>query len=90
MTAKLNEEIAEAVSRQDRPLEVRDAAGKAYVVMTSQQFQKYVYDDSELTPDEMLAVAAWQLDDREGWGAPAVDAYGQDDCDVHRTRDSFA
>lgn len=39
---------------------MRDAAGKACIVMTSQQFQKYVYDDSELTPDEMLAAAAWQ------------------------------
>jgi len=70
MTAKLNEDIAEAVNRQDRPLEVLDAAGKVYIVMTSQQFQKYVYDDSELTSDEMLAAAAQHLDDPEGWGAP--------------------
>ena len=66
MTAKLNEDIAEAVSRQDRPLEVLDAAGKMYVVMTSQQFQKYVYDDSQLRPDEMLAAAALRVDDPEG------------------------
>jgi len=33
MIAKLNEDIAETVSRQDRPLEVRDAAGKVYIVM---------------------------------------------------------
>ena len=58
MTAKLNEDIAQAVSRQDRPLEVCDAAGNAYIVMTSQQFQKYVYDDTELTPGEMAAAAA--------------------------------
>lgn len=82
MIAKLNEEIAEVVSRQDRPVEVRDAAGKAYIVMTSQQFQKYVYDDSELTPDEMVAAAAWQLDDCEGWGAPVMDAYDQDDSET--------
>jgi hypothetical protein len=82
MTAKLNEEIAEAVSRQDGPLEVRDAVGKAYIVMTSQQFQKYVYDDSELTRDEMVAAAAWQLDDREGWGATGMDAYDQDDSET--------
>ena len=53
MTAKLNEDIIAAVNRQDRPLEVRDEAGKIYIIMTSQQFQKYVYDDSELSPDEM-------------------------------------
>jgi hypothetical protein len=82
MIAKLNEEIAEAVSRQDRPLEVRDATGKAYIVMTSQQFEKYVYDDSELTPEEMLAAAAWQLDDRDGWAAPGMDAYDQDDSEA--------
>jgi len=79
MTDKLNEDIAEAVSHQERPLEVRDAAGKVYFVMTSEQFQKYVYDDSELTPDEMLAAAASQLDDPEGWGAPGMDDYDQDD-----------
>lgn len=78
MTAKLSEDIAEAVNRQDRPLELRDASGKVYFVMTSQQFQKYVYDDSQLTPDEMLAAAACRLDDPEGWGAPGMDAYDQD------------
>lgn len=47
--------------------------------MTSQQFQKYVYDDSDLTPDEMAAAAASHLDDPEGWGAAGMDAYDQDD-----------
>jgi len=79
MTDKLNEEIAQAVSHQDRPLEVQDAAGKVYFVMTRQQFQKYVYDDSELTADEMLAAAASQLDDPEGWDAPGMDEYDPDD-----------
>ena len=81
MTAKLSEDIAEAVNRHDRPLEVRDAAGKVYFVMTSQQFQKYVYDDSELTPDEMLAAVASQLDVPEGWGDPGMDAYDQEDSE---------
>lgn len=81
MTTKLNNDIAEAVSRQDRPLEVEDAAGKVYIVMTRRQFQMYVYDDSELTPDEMAAAAALHLDDPEGWGAAAMDAYDQDDSE---------
>lgn len=79
MNEKLNEDIAQAVSHQDRPLEVRDAAGQIYFVMTSQQFQKYVYDDSDLTPGEMVAAAASHLDDPEGWGASGMDAYDQDD-----------
>lgn len=78
MSAQLNQDIANAVSRQDRPLEVTDAAGKVYIVMTPQQFQKYIYDDSELTPDEMVAAAAVHLDDHEGWGAADIDFFDQD------------
>lgn len=83
MSDKLDEQIAEAVSHQERPLEIRDAAGKVYFVMTSEQFQKYVYDDSELSPDEMMAAAALQLDDPEGWGAPGMDDYDQDDSETN-------
>lgn len=79
MNARLNDDIVEAVNRQDRPLEVLDAAGKLYVVMTSQQFQKYVYDDSELTVDEMLAAAAMQLDDAEELGS--LDLHSSDQGD---------
>lgn len=82
MTAKLNADIIEAVNRQNRPLEVQDEAGKIYFVMTSQQFQKYVYDDSELSPDEMLAAAESQLDDPDGWGAPGMGQYDQDDSEA--------
>jgi len=81
MTEKLSEHIAQAVTRQDRPMEVRDAAGRVYFVMTSQQFQKYVYDDSDLNSGEMLAAATSQLDDPEGWGAAGMDAYDQDDSE---------
>ncbi|MFO7905236.1 MAG: hypothetical protein ACQESR_07980 [Planctomycetota bacterium] len=79
MNEKLSENIARAVSHQDRPLEVCDAAGKVYFVMTSQQFQKYVYDDSDLTPGEMVAAAASHLDAPEGWGAAGMDDYDQDE-----------
>ena len=78
---ELNEDIAEAVCRQGRPLEVRDAAGKVYVVMTNQQFQNYVYDDSELTPDEMVAAAALHLGDTEDWGAANMAHYDQNDSE---------
>jgi hypothetical protein len=62
MTPKLNEDIADAVNQQARPLEIQDATGKVYFVMNNQQFQRYVYDDSELTTDEMMAAAAFHLD----------------------------
>lgn len=83
MTIELNKDIAEAVDRQGHPLEVRDAAGRVYVVTTGQQFRKYVYDDSELTPDEMLAAAAVHLDDPEGWGgAPGIDTWNDDQAEA--------
>ncbi|MBW3539994.1 MAG: hypothetical protein KY476_06985 [Planctomycetes bacterium] len=79
MIEKLNDNIAEAVSHHELPLEVRDTAGRVYFIMTGEQFRKYVYDDSELLPDEMLAAAASQLDDPEGWGAQDMHEYDQDD-----------
>jgi hypothetical protein len=82
MPDRLNEDIARTASGQHHPLEVQDAAGRVYVVMTSEQFRKYVYDDSELAPGEMLAAAAAQLDDPEGWGAPGMDEYDQDDSEA--------
>lgn len=46
---------------------------------TRRNLGPYVYDDSDLTPDEMAAAAASHLDDPEGWGAAGMDAYDQDD-----------
>jgi hypothetical protein len=67
----INKEIAEALERQrERPLEVRDAAGRIYYLMTEEQFRQYVYDDSELSADEMLAAAMTSLNDADDWDAP--------------------
>jgi hypothetical protein len=44
--------------------------------MSDQQSPRHVYDDSDLTSEEMLAAAASHLDDPEDWRAP-----GQDGCD---------
>lgn len=41
-----------------------------------------VYDDSDLTSDEMLAAAAVHLDDPEGWGAASMDACDEDGADA--------
>ena len=38
-----------------------------------------VVDDSDLTPDEMIAAAACGLNDPESWGAPGMDAFDQDE-----------
>jgi hypothetical protein len=81
MNEKLNDDIAEAASRQEKPLEVHDTAGRVFFVMTRQQFQKYVYDDSDLTAEEMLAAATSPLDDPEGWGDAEMEAYDQDDSE---------
>jgi hypothetical protein len=34
-----------------------------------------IYDDSDLTPEEMMAAARLMLDDPEGWGAPGMEIY---------------
>ena len=76
MTPRLTDEQREAISRQpDCPIEVEDDQTKTvYVLMTRQQFQTLVYDDSDLTPEEMTAAAEQAIDDPDGWGAPSMAA----------------
>jgi hypothetical protein len=59
----ISEDIVDAFKQQDRPLEVRDAAGDVYYVLTEPQFRRYVYDDSDLTDAEMIAAAVSGLED---------------------------
>jgi len=80
MILKITDEIREAIGRQPgRPVEFTDdQTNTCYVLMTREQFQQLVYDDSDLTPDEMMAAAAHSLDDPEGWGAPGMEVYDSD------------
>jgi len=81
VTAKIS--IDEQTLQQLRKageLTVEDTHGVPVVLMTidaRQQLQKLVYDDSEWTEEEMLAAAAEQLNDPEGWGAPGMEIYDQ-------------
>ena len=77
MTPKITKEIRDAVNQHpDRPIELQDEQNQAfYVLMSRDLFQRYIYDDSELTPDEMTAAAGQFLDDPDTWAAPGMDAY---------------
>jgi hypothetical protein len=82
MTIRITTEIVEALRQQrGRPLRVEDASAQVYSVLTDEQFQHYVYDDSDLTPDEMVAAAEYALNDPESWGAPGMDSHDQDDSE---------
>ncbi len=82
MSPKIPNEIREALDQQaGGPLELKDDQNAVYVVMTRQKFQTLVYDDSELTPDEMMAAAAQSLDDPDGWGAPGMEGYDTDNSE---------
>lgn len=68
--------------RKAGELTVEDAQhGVPVVLMTvdarQQLVEKLEYDDSEWTEEEMLAAAAEQLNDPEGWGAPGMEIYDQ-------------
>lgn len=66
--------------RREGELQVEDAHGIPLVVMTvdaRRELQKVVYDDTEWTDQEMLAIAAKQLDDPDGWGAPGMEIYDE-------------
>ena len=76
---KLDDQTREQLLQKGE-LQVEDTQGVPIVLMTvdaRQELQKVVYDDSDLTEDEMLDVAAKQLDDPEGWGAPSMEIYDQ-------------
>jgi hypothetical protein len=62
-------------------LRVEDPHGVPVILMTvdarQQLVEKLDYDDNELAEEDMLATAAEQLADPEGWGAPEMDVYDQ-------------
>ena len=61
-------------------LRVEDVQGIAMVLMTvdaRQELHRVAYDEGEWTEEEMLSVAARQLVDSEGWGAPEMEIYDE-------------
>ncbi len=60
MSITLTQELRDAIERQPkRPLMFEDGATRSpYVLMTAELFSRLVYDDSDLSPAEMLAAAA--------------------------------
>lgn len=73
----LDDQTRERLFR-DGELRVEDMHGIPMVLMTvdaRQRMQRVVYVDSDLTDDEMLSIAARELADPEGWGAPDMDVY---------------
>jgi hypothetical protein len=78
MTPKLTNELRDAVQQNaGKAVEVEDDQQRLYVLMTRQEFERVVYDDSDLTEDEMRAAAAQGLVAESGWGAADLDAYDQ-------------
>ena len=57
------------------PVEVNGVQMVLMTVGARQGLHKVIYDDGEWTEDELLAIAAQQLDDPEGWGAPGMEVY---------------
>lgn len=82
MTPKLINELREALADSaGKPVEIEDPqTHQIYILMTRREFQRLVYDDSDLTEDEMQAAASRALNDPEGWDAPGMEAYDQDDA----------
>lgn len=61
MTPKLTNDLRDAVQQNGGAIEAEDDQHRLYVVMTRQEFERVVYDDSDLTADEMLAAASQLL-----------------------------
>jgi hypothetical protein len=84
MTPKLPNDLSQALAGNlGAPLEVEDPRTQTvYVLLSREEFQRMLvrrYDDGDLSADEMLAAAARNLEDPEGWGAPGMDVYDRVD-----------
>jgi hypothetical protein len=84
MTPKLIQDLREALQDSaGKPVEIEDAqTHEIYVLMTRREFQRLVYDDSDLSEEEMRAAAAGALDDPDGWGARGMVSYDRHDPDA--------
>ena len=63
MTPRLIRDLREALQDSaGKPVEIEDPqTHQVYILMTRDQFQRLVYDDSDLTEDEMQAAAGTTL-----------------------------
>lgn len=81
MTPKISiDDQTYSLLQQTGELFVQSNNGVPLVVMTvtaREELQKHVYDDGDLSAEEMSAVAARWLNDPQGWGAPEMDVYDQ-------------
>jgi hypothetical protein len=77
-----------AVGPHGVEVEVQQHAGAKFVLMTVEgyeQLRRLAYDDSDLTPDEMLAAASWAIADSDGWDAEGMSDYDQTDATTPNT-----
>ena len=80
MTPKLSEDLAKALDEQGGKLTLQHpVTGQPVVLIIRQrlddEMKKILYDDSELSADEMMAAAAVANAGPEGWDAPGMEVY---------------
>jgi hypothetical protein len=79
MSPKLIQNLREALQdTAGKPVEIEDAqTHEVCVLMTRSEFRRLIYDDTDLTSDEMRAAAALGLSDAQGWNAPGMEPMTQ-------------
>jgi hypothetical protein len=81
MTAKvsLDDQLLKQL-QETGEVRVQDMHGVPIVLMTVDAREQLglVYDDSEWTPQEMMALVANQLNDPQGWGHPEMEVYDEE------------
>lgn len=81
---ELTEEQQHALRSEDTPTVVDPATNAAYVLVRKDVFdriKRLLYDDSEMTHDEMRHLLARSFKEN-GWDEPGMEAY--DNYDEHR------
>jgi hypothetical protein len=84
MTPKLSTDLAKALDEHDGKLTLQHpVTGQPVVLIIGQKLEeemrKVLYDDSQVSADEMLAAAEAGNSGPEGWDAPGMEVYDKPD-----------
>ncbi len=87
MTPKLTDDLAKALDEHGGKLTLQHPLTGQTVILIigkrlEEEMKKVLYDDSELSPGEMIAAAAAANSGPKGWDAPGMEVYDGPEYDA--------
>lgn len=84
MDVRIDPELAQALHASNDELEIVDpSTDRVYVIVTKERWSnRAAYDDTDVSPNEMLAAAAMANAGPDGWDAPDLSRYDSSEYDA--------